>query len=85
MIPGDKFNIDPSFDYSYKWSNSAVDSLPEKKSDTDCTFSEVVEKACEKLMDRQIKYSIKRIHEMEENLSAIERELDEFLGYKVKK
>jgi hypothetical protein len=43
------------------------------------SFSEVVDSACEKLIDRQIKYSIRRIREMEERLCLIERELDEFL------
>jgi len=44
------------------------------------TFSDVVEKACEGLMERKIKYSIRRIQEMEDILSGLERELDEFLG-----
>lgn len=43
------------------------------------TFSSLVDEACEKLMDRQIKYSIRRIQEMEELLSAMEKELDYFL------
>jgi hypothetical protein len=42
-------------------------------------FSDVVDKACEGLMDRQIKYSIRRISEMEEHLCELERELDDFL------
>ena len=42
-------------------------------------FSDVVDKACEGLMDRQIKYSIRRIQEMEDSLSCLERELDDFL------
>jgi hypothetical protein len=44
-----------------------------------CTFSEVVDKACEKLMDRQIKYSIRRIQEMEVFLTGLEEELTSFL------
>jgi hypothetical protein len=43
------------------------------------SFSEVVDEACEKLMDRQINYSIRRIQEMEERLSGLELELDTFL------
>ena len=43
------------------------------------TFDEVVEKACDGLLDCQIKYSIRRIQEMEESLSNLERELDDFL------
>jgi len=45
-------------------------------------FSDVVEKACEGLMDRQIKYSIRRIQEMEERLCTLEQELDAFLFQK---
>ena len=44
-----------------------------------CTFSDVIDKACEGLMDRQIKHTIRRIREMEKYLSDMERELDEFL------
>ncbi|MDR0443011.1 MAG: hypothetical protein LBH44_06365 [Treponema sp.] len=43
------------------------------------SFSEVVDEACERLMDRQIKHSIRRIQEMEARLTNLERELDEFL------
>ena len=43
------------------------------------TFSEVVDKACEGLRDRQIKYSLRRIQEMAALLFEIEHELDEFL------
>ena len=43
------------------------------------SFDEVVGKACEELMDRQIKYSIGRIQKMEEQLADIEKELDVFL------
>ncbi|MCL2440435.1 MAG: hypothetical protein FWD14_01715 [Treponema sp.] len=44
-----------------------------------CEFSDVVDKACEGLMDRQIKNSIRRIQEMELRLSSLEQELDAFL------
>lgn len=44
------------------------------------TFNDVVDEACGKLMDKQIKYSIRRIVEMEESLDNMERELDDFLG-----
>ena len=43
------------------------------------SFSDMVEEACEKLMERQIKYSIRRIQEMEDRLSGLEQELDDFL------
>jgi len=43
------------------------------------TFSDVVDKACESLMDRKIKYSLRRIQEMENILYNLEHELDAFL------
>jgi len=54
-------------------------------SDSIYSFSEMVDSACEKLMDSQIKYSIRRIREMDERLCLIERELDEFLHKKNRK
>jgi len=47
------------------------------------TFSEVVENACEGLMDRQIKYNIRRIQQMEDCLNLLEQELDGFLDLQV--
>jgi transposase len=49
------------------------------------TFSEVVDRACEQLMDRQIKYSIRRIQAMDERLAELEKELDDFLSHKNRK
>jgi len=49
------------------------------------TFGEVVDSTCERLMEKQIKYSIRRIREMDERLCQIERELDEFLHKKNRK
>jgi hypothetical protein len=49
------------------------------------SFSEVVDSTCERLMEKQIKYSIRRILEMDERLGLIERELDEFLFKKNRK
>jgi hypothetical protein len=46
------------------------------------SFSAVVDHACDRLMDRQARYSIQRIHELEDRLSGLERELDEFLFQK---
>ena len=56
-----------------------------KCSDGIYSFNEVVDSACERLMERQIKYSIRRIKEMDERLSRMERELDEFLFKKNRK
>ena len=44
------------------------------------SFTEVVDEACSKLKDRQIKYSIQRIQVMEDRLSGMEKELDAFLN-----
>jgi len=49
------------------------------------TFSDVVDRACEKLMDRQIIYSIRRIQSMDERLAMLEKELDDFLSQKNRK
>jgi len=49
------------------------------------TFSDVVDKVCEKLMDRQVKYSIRRIQKMEECLADLEKELGDFLCKKDRK
>lgn len=43
------------------------------------SFSAVVDAACNRLMDRQVRYSIRRIQDMEERLAGLERELDQFL------
>ena len=49
------------------------------------TFSDVVDKACQKLMDRQAKHTIQRIQEMKECLAGLEKELDDFLQGKNRK
>jgi hypothetical protein len=42
-------------------------------------FSDVVDEACERLIELQIKHSIRRIQRMEETLTGLEKELDDFL------
>ncbi|MDR0289368.1 MAG: hypothetical protein LBI06_00345 [Treponema sp.] len=49
---------------------------------SDYTFSSLLDETCERLLDRQVKYAIQRIHDMENRLSIMERELDEFLNRK---
>jgi hypothetical protein len=44
------------------------------------SFGDVVDEVCEKLKDRQIKYSIQRIQNMEERIYNLEKELEDFLG-----
>jgi hypothetical protein len=43
------------------------------------TFAEILDSACDKLQERKIRFSIQRIHELEERLDVMERELDAFL------
>ena len=46
----------------------------------DISFDSILDETCERLLDRQVKYAIQRIHEMEQRLDTLERELDEFLS-----
>ena len=47
---------------------------------SDFTFDSLLDETCERLLDRQVKYAIQRIYDMEKRLSNLERELDEFLS-----
>ena len=49
---------------------------------SELTFDSILDQACERLLDRQVKYSIQRIYEMEKRLDILERELDEFMRKK---
>jgi len=44
------------------------------------SFEAVLDATCERLWERHVQYSIRRIQEMEEELNSIERALDEFIG-----
>jgi hypothetical protein len=46
---------------------------------SDITFESMLDETCERLLDRQVKYAIQRINEMEKRLGSLEAELDEFL------
>jgi hypothetical protein len=46
---------------------------------SDFTFDSILDETCERLLDRQVKYAIQRIYEMEKRLGNLEQELDEFL------
>ncbi|MDR1373350.1 MAG: hypothetical protein LBJ24_00080 [Treponema sp.] len=43
------------------------------------SFEAVLDKACDCLRDTKIRYSIRRIHEMERNLDILEQELEEII------
>jgi hypothetical protein len=46
------------------------------------SFTDMVDDACDRLMEKQVEFSILRIRQMEERLNALEQELDEFLAQK---
>jgi sugar diacid utilization regulator len=43
------------------------------------SFEAVLDKACEKLQEKQVQYSIRRLREMDEQLGSLERELNAFI------
>jgi hypothetical protein len=45
----------------------------------DQSFYEALDSACERLEDKQIQYSIRRLREMDQRLGEMEKELDDFL------
>ena len=49
---------------------------------SEITFETIVEETCERLLNRQVKYAIQRIAELEKRLCTLETELDEFLKLK---
>jgi len=46
----------------------------------DASFEMVLDMTCERLEERQIRHSIRRIRKMEEELQGLEKDLDEFMG-----
>jgi len=50
---------------------------------SELTFDSILDETCERLLDRQAKYSIQRIQEMEKRLEALECELNDFLCKKL--
>jgi hypothetical protein len=46
---------------------------------SDVTFDSLLDETCERLLDRQVKYAIQRIYDMEKRLGCLENELNEFL------
>ena len=43
------------------------------------SFETVLDTTCERLWERQVQHSIRRIREMDEELKGLEKELDEFI------
>ena len=46
---------------------------------SDLHFNALLDETCERLLDRQVKYSILRIQELERRLGILEQELDELI------
>jgi hypothetical protein len=46
------------------------------------SFDTMLDSTCERLLEKHIRYSIRRIEEMEQELAALEKELDDFLSRK---
>ena len=44
------------------------------------TFEDVLDTTCERLREKHIEYSIRRIMELDEELSRLEKALDEFMS-----
>jgi hypothetical protein len=42
----------------------------------DPSFAEVLDRTCDRLWDRKVRYSVRRIQELEDYLNVLERELD---------
>ena len=45
----------------------------------DPTFDDVLDTACERLREKHIQYSIRRIDELDEELARLEKQLDDFM------
>lgn len=46
----------------------------------DLTFDDVLDSTCDRLFDKHTKYSLKRIQEMDEKLTKLEKELNLFIS-----
>jgi hypothetical protein len=46
------------------------------------SFETMLDTTCERLREKHIRYSIRRIEKMTEELTALEKELDDFLSHK---
>ena len=56
------------------WDSNPWDANPGESS-----FNLVLDSACERLWEKRILYSIRRIDELDEKLNSLEKELSEFL------
>ena len=44
------------------------------------SFETVLDTVCDRLREKHIEYTIRRINEMDEELAVLEQELDDFIG-----
>ena len=44
------------------------------------SFRAVLDTACDRLQEKHVQYSLRRLREMDEELELLERELDQFIG-----
>lgn len=44
------------------------------------SFEEMLDAACERLLEKHVQYSLRRINEMNDILIKLEREIDEFIS-----
>ena len=49
------------------------------------SFEAVLDTTCERLWEKHVQYSLRRIREMDEELKILEKELDEFCGHSADK
>ena len=47
------------------------------------SFEDVLDATCERLWEKQVQYSVRRIGEMEEELIKLEEELTEFISKRI--
>ena len=62
------------------WDVNPRDASPRDASPRESSFEFVLDNACERLREKQVQFSIMRIHEMEARLDLLEKELNEILG-----
>ena len=79
-IPGQIWNqiIDMAYDNKpviLKWEQN-----PNALDSGESSFENMLDTTCERLWEKHIQYSIRRIQEMDEELERLEKELDEFIG-----
>ena len=63
-----------------EWEADPWDYNPGDSNPSNSSFEIVLDTACERLREKQVQFSLRRINEMEGRLDMLEKELDKFLG-----